>query len=468
MRVPYILDNYHLLEKLGEGGVGEVFRGTDLILEREVAIKLLRPELSCRHDIAERFRAEAKTLAKLNHPNIATLYSFGEQGDRVFMVMEFVRGQTCESFISSATPMPWEQATAILCQALHGVAHAHSLGIIHRDLKPANLMVTDTGLVKVMDFGIARLLGAPRATRVGHFVGTPQYTAPELFRGQEANAGTDIYALGIVLYELLTGHLPFSYDGTYDLMTAHIEEMPTLPPHLVEHVPAEVASALMRALAKSPGDRFQTAEEFRLALDHGQQVVALSLSAPESALSLVPADENALVSAHRVLDEGEVKFHDTRPAYVPNPKDTSQKRNPRTMVMLALVGIVVAFFLLRQTKHPLLIVSASTLFPTPAGERPAVQPRVEFLPTPLLASAPVSVVWSLSSPTPPLVLSNERSAYMLESVGMGVVTPPPAKVKAQVSRRTRKDATIKAKRSIPQKKSTKQKTSSQEAWVFKK
>ena len=162
-----IVGNYKIMQKLGEGGMGAVYKGLDLMLEREVAIKVLRPELLSRPDLVERFRAEAITLARLNHPNVATLYSFLRQGDEFFMVLEFVPGETLESLINSCGALSCEQAAYLISQALTGIAHAHQANVIHRDLKPANLMLTCDGSVKVMDFGIARALDGERMTRAG-------------------------------------------------------------------------------------------------------------------------------------------------------------------------------------------------------------------------------------------------------------------------------------------------------------
>src|SRR5215470_2034242 len=212
------IGNYKILAQIGEGGMGAVYRGVDLMLEREVAIKVLRPELARQPQIVERFRAEAVTLAKLNHTNIATLHSFFRQGDDFFMVMEFVRGETLDSVLRRCGGMTCEVAVPLFCQALEGIDHAHRLGIIHRDIKPANMMLTTgpsvpgavaTGIIKVMDFGIARVLGTARMTRQGNIIGTIEYMSPEAIQGQEVDLRTDIYSLGILLYELLTGRLPF-------------------------------------------------------------------------------------------------------------------------------------------------------------------------------------------------------------------------------------------------------------------
>src|SRR5262250_539121 len=219
-----VVGSYKVLEKIGEGGMGAVYKGVDLMLEREVAIKALRPELARQPDVVERFRAEAVTLAKLNHPNIATLYSFLRQGDDYFMVMEFVRGETLDSVLQHSVGMQVDRAISLFCQALEGIDHAHKMGIIHRDIKPANMMLTQTGSIKVMDFGIARVLGTARMTRQGNVIGTVEYMSPEQVRGQETDARSDIYSLGILLYEMLTGRVPFYSDSEFDLMKSQIDD----------------------------------------------------------------------------------------------------------------------------------------------------------------------------------------------------------------------------------------------------
>jgi serine/threonine-protein kinase len=267
--IGYVVGNYKITEKIGEGGMGAVFKGIDMMLEREVAIKMLRPELASQPQVVERFRSEAVTLAKLNHPNIATLFSFLRQGEDFFMVMEYVRGETLDSVIRKHGAMSIERAIAMFCQALEGIEHAHRLGIIHRDIKPANMMLTSEGTIKVMDFGIARVLGTSRLTRQGSIVGTIEYMSPEQVRGEETDARSDIYSLGILLYEMLTGRVPFQSDSEFALMKSQIEDAPTPPRTFAIHIPLVVEQAIMRSLAKKPEARYQTAGEFRTVLLQG-------------------------------------------------------------------------------------------------------------------------------------------------------------------------------------------------------
>ena len=258
-----VFGNYKVTQKLGEGGMGEVFRGVDMMLEREVAIKFLRPELASQPQVVERFRSEAVTLAKLQHPNIATLYNFMRQGDSFVMVLEFVRGVTLDHVIQQRGAIPVESAIPIFCQMLDGIQEAHSEGIIHRDIKPANMMLTDKGTLKVLDFGIARILGTARMTRQGNIIGTIEYMSPEQVRGFETDARSDIYSLGMLLYEMLTARCPFDIQNEFELMKAQIEQYPVPPRQLNPAIPEVVEQAIWKSIAKDPAQRFQNAAEFR-------------------------------------------------------------------------------------------------------------------------------------------------------------------------------------------------------------
>lgn len=259
--------HFELLERIGEGGMGEVFRAMDTMLEREVAIKALRPELAARADLVERFRVEAIALAKLNHPNIATMYSFLRDHDTYFMVMLFVRGHTLEQVLAQRTRLPWSEALGVVAQTLQALDHAHGLGVIHRDLKPANLMVRSDGSVVVMDFGIARVLARSRQTCSGNMVGTLEYISPEQVQGKEVDGRADLYSLGVMLYEMLTGRLPFIANTEYDLLRAHVELTPPPPRDLCRDLPEPVEALILKAMAKDPRQRFADARQFLQGVD---------------------------------------------------------------------------------------------------------------------------------------------------------------------------------------------------------
>jgi serine/threonine-protein kinase len=262
-----VISSYKIIAKLGEGAMGMVYKGMDFMLDREVAIKVLRPELARYPDLVERFRAEAVTLARLQHANIATLYSFLRQGDDYFMVMEYVPGETLDALLRRSGALPSQQAVALFSQALEGIACAHRMGVIHRDIKPANVMLTPAGVVKVMDFGIARAINSTqKMTREGRLVGTVEYMSPEQIRGEALDARSDIYSSGVMLYEMLTGRVPFSSTSEFAIMQGHVSAPPLPPRELAPDIPPDVEQVLLRALAKAPEQRFQTAEDFRAAL----------------------------------------------------------------------------------------------------------------------------------------------------------------------------------------------------------
>src|SRR5215208_5948911 len=250
---------YRILDRIGRSGMGTVYRAVDDTLERQVAIKVLNSEVT-EPEALRRFRAEAITLAKLNHPGIATLYDLYQEDGDLLMVMEFVRGETLQK-LSERIPLMQPDYAANLCaQALDALSYAHRAGIVHRDLKPANLMLTENGVVKVMDFGIARIVGSEHLTSDGSMMGTPAYMAPEQVRGGDIDGRADLYAMAVVLYRLLAAKLPFEADTAIALAQKQLYDQPTPLKQARPDLPVWCEAVLDRALAKSPHDRFQRAE----------------------------------------------------------------------------------------------------------------------------------------------------------------------------------------------------------------
>jgi eukaryotic-like serine/threonine-protein kinase len=268
------IGKYRIVDRLGRGGMGIVYKAIDETLDREVAIKVLNPDLGDTA-VLKRFRAEAVTLARLNHQGIATLFELHRHDDELLMVMEFVRGETFHDLSERLGPIAAPQAGHLCVQVLDALAHAHRAGVVHRDLKPANLMVTETGTVKVMDFGIARVLGTEHYTQGGYMMGTPAYMAPEQVLGRDVDGRADLYAVGVVLYRLLTAQLPFEADTAIAMVQKQLSDAPTPVATFRPDLPEWCSAVIDRALEKNPADRFQTAEEFRAAILNQTQLLTL-------------------------------------------------------------------------------------------------------------------------------------------------------------------------------------------------
>jgi eukaryotic-like serine/threonine-protein kinase len=258
-----VADRYELEQLVGSGGMSSVYRALDRLLERNVALKILHPHYGDDEEYVERFRREARAVAQLSHPNIVTVIDRGEADGRQFIVFEYIDGESLKQVIDRNGPLPPRRALELALQVADALAFAHQAGLVHRDVKPQNVLVTADGEAKVTDFGIARSLDVEHGvTQTGTVLGTSNYLSPEQARGQGVTPATDVYSLGVVLYELLTGEVPFPGENFVAVAMRHINEP---PPSLLDRrpdVPLRLVHAVERALAKDPAARFPTMEAF--------------------------------------------------------------------------------------------------------------------------------------------------------------------------------------------------------------
>ncbi len=262
------VQNYTITAYLGEGGMGTVYKASDTMLGREVALKMLHGTLISQPQFLERFKKEARVLAQLLHPNIAVIYNFIGQDNNHFMVMEYVEGNNLDALLRKHKLLPYNIIVPMFLQVLEGLHHAHKKGIFHRDIKPSNLILTPDATVKLMDFGIAKIAGEQRMTQVNRVVGTIEYMAPELIEGKDPSIASDIYATGVTMYEMLTGKLPFEGNTDYTLMQDIMKKKPVSVDKLNAAVPASLSNIVMKALEKKPEHRYHDAKTFQLALMH--------------------------------------------------------------------------------------------------------------------------------------------------------------------------------------------------------
>jgi len=268
--LPPRVGRYRVTGLLGRGAMGMVYLGHDEAIDRQVAIKTIHRRLLSGEDGVEwlaRFRREVRAAGRCLHPNIVTVFEYGEEEGAPYIVMEYVQGRELRDFLKNRQLMPLANTVAIILQVLRALSHAHAHGIVHRDIKPGNIILLADGVVKVTDFGIARLEMSGSLTQVGMAVGTPGYMAPEQFSGQEADRRVDLYATGVVLFEMLTGVRPFSGRGAGEIMYQVLNEPPLQATQLNPRLPSELDEVFAKALAKSPEERFQDAGEFILALE---------------------------------------------------------------------------------------------------------------------------------------------------------------------------------------------------------
>ena len=285
------IGDYEILGELGCGGMGRVWRVRNVISDRIEAMKVLLPDLAGRQELAARFLREIKLMASLDHPNIAALRTAFTANNQLYMVMEFVEGQTMAEHLENG-PISVPDALNYTGQVLKAVSYAHHQHIIHRDIKPPNMMLTPQGTIKLMDFGIARTGDERSLTRTGTTLGSLNYMSPEQVKGEATDGRSDLYSVGVCLYEFVTGQRPFTSTSGYSLMAAQIKEIPKPPLELNPALPLALNEIILMAIAKEPTKRFQTADAFNSALSHLRVTSSPSLAAPQHALGTATSDNS--------------------------------------------------------------------------------------------------------------------------------------------------------------------------------
>ncbi len=262
---------YQVIEEVGHGGMGRVYKVFDTDIKEKIALKLLRPEISLDRETVERFSNELKLARKIRHKNICGMFDLGKTGDTTFITMEFVPGEDLKKFIRKSGQLGSGRAVSIARQVCEGLIEAHQMGVVHRDLKPQNIMVDEDGNARIMDFGIARSLAAKGLTGAGVMIGTPEYMSPEQVEGKEVDLRSDIYSLGIVLYEMLTGRVPFVGETPFSVGVKHKSEVPKDPRDLNAQIPEDLGRLVLKCLEKDRERRYQSAEELRDDLEKIEQ-----------------------------------------------------------------------------------------------------------------------------------------------------------------------------------------------------
>ncbi|MBE6665029.1 MAG: serine/threonine protein kinase [Ruminococcaceae bacterium] len=252
---------YQIVDTVGEGGMAVVYKATDLKTGDTVALKMLKDSISDNPQALRRFINESKAVAMMDHANIVKILDVSVKTEHKFIVMEYIKGITLRDYMTKKVRLSWQEATAFLAQILQALDHAHMRGVIHRDIKPQNIMVMEGGFIKVADFGIAKLPNAETVTMIDHAVGTIYYISPEQARGKKIDPRSDLYSLGVMFYEMLTGELPFMADTSYAIMTKHINEAPTPPRQLVPQLPVGIEQIILCSMEKDPARRYQSASQ---------------------------------------------------------------------------------------------------------------------------------------------------------------------------------------------------------------
>ena len=338
-----IANRYEVVQHIGQGGMADVFRGVDTILNREVAIKILRADLSTDAVSILRFEREAQAATALAHPNIVEIYDVGDYKGHHYIVMEFVPGRTLKQVIRARGPLLKEEAVDIMKQLTSAVAEAHSKGIIHRDIKPQNVIIKADGSVKILDFGIATAKGSMQLTQANNVMGSVHYLAPELAKGEQASAQSDIYALGIVLYEMLAGDVPFKADQAVQVALRHMRDpMPSLR-EANPTVPQSIENIVIRATAKDPKKRYSSCLE--MWRDLSTCLKAERVNEPKLIIETPPQPKKETQTQNKAKPVSTQTPEQKKKEVKPEPKKKEPEvrpRNPLVPWLIDIIGVIAA------------------------------------------------------------------------------------------------------------------------------
>ncbi len=421
-------ERYELNHLIARGGMAEVYRAHDRLLDRPVALKVLFPELSIDRSFVERFRREAQAAANLSHPNIVPVFDWGEDSGTYFIVMEFIDGRPLSAILKSAGPLSADRTADIGAHVAAALGYAHKHGVIHRDVKPGNVLITDEGQVKVTDFGIARAINTEESlTQTGAVMGTATYFSPEQAEGIGVDARSDIYSLGVVLFEMVTGRPPFLGDTPVAVASKHVRDYPPAPRELNPSIPPTFEAIILKAMAKDPAHRYPTAEDLRadlLRFNEGRTVLAmddatrlLAVAGATQAVGIVGGmDATQSVSATAAVGSQQ------------DPSEEATSHRTRTYAIILgvlIVALVVAgFFLLRNLGY---LGGGSSFNLQPVTGEPVATATNKLTADGLV----VQISHQLSTQTPGTVLSTDPPANSLvkkgDTVTLKVAEPVTAK-----------------------------------------
>lgn len=369
-----ISGRYKILEMIGGGGMANVYLAHDMILDRDVAVKVLRLDFANSEEFIRRFHREAQSATSLAHPNIVSIYDVGEEDSIYYIVMELVKGQTLKQYIQTHSPVPIEDALSIMKQITSAISHAHQNHIIHRDIKPQNILIDQSGNVKITDFGIAMALSATSITQTNSVLGSVHYLSPEQARGGIANHKSDIYSLGIVMFELLTGRLPFSGESAVSIALKHLQsETPSLR-RWNTYIPQSVENIVLKATAKDPFHRYDSVEEMEEDI-----ATALDPSRADEPKFTIPVDDDVTKAIPVIteekpfsdLDETIIHGNETKKSAEPAAKESvgkgKKKRRKLPLILISILSVLLLLIVLTFTLLPALLTPKDIEVPDVSG-----------------------------------------------------------------------------------------------------